>query len=71
MPEEGNKVLIYNHGEKSMKHPFIIYADLTVYLKNGHLSKLPPKILYRKKISMKLLVIQCLHIVPLMLQKIS
>ena len=49
MPEENNKILIYNHGEKSMKHPFIIYADLSVYLKNGHLSKLPPKILYRKK----------------------
>ena len=28
MPKEDNKVLKYNHGEKSMKIPFIIYADL-------------------------------------------
>ena len=28
MPEEGNKILKYNHGEKSMNFPFIIYADL-------------------------------------------
>ena len=29
MPEEDNKVLKYNHGEKYMKVPFIIYADLS------------------------------------------
>ena len=28
MPNEDNKILKYNHGEKSMKVPFIIYADL-------------------------------------------
>ena len=28
MPEEDNKILQYNHGEKSIKVPFIIYADL-------------------------------------------
>ena len=28
MPKEDIKVLKYNHGEKSMKVPFIIYADL-------------------------------------------
>ena len=28
MPEKNNKILKYNHGEKSMKVPFIIYADL-------------------------------------------
>ena len=28
MPEEDNKILKYNHGEKSMKVLFIIYADL-------------------------------------------
>ena len=28
MPKEGNKILKYNHGEKSMKVPFIISADL-------------------------------------------
>ena len=28
MPEKDNKMLKYNYGEKSMKAPFIIYADL-------------------------------------------
>ena len=28
MPKEDNKILKYSHGEKSMKVPFIIYADL-------------------------------------------
>ena len=28
MPEKDNKILKYNHGEKSMKAPFIIYADV-------------------------------------------
>ena len=28
MPKEDNKILKYNHGEKSMKVPFIIYGDL-------------------------------------------
>ena len=28
MPKEDNKILKYNHLEKSMKVPFIIYADL-------------------------------------------
>ena len=33
MPEEDNKTLKYNHGDKSMKVPFTIYADLSLYLK--------------------------------------
>ena len=28
MPNEDNKILQYNHGEKSVRAPFIIYADL-------------------------------------------
>ena len=28
IPKEANKILNYSHGEKSMKDPFIIYADL-------------------------------------------
>ena len=28
MAEEGNKMLEYNHGEKSIRAPFVIYADL-------------------------------------------
>ena len=32
MPKEDNKVLTYNHGEKTMKFPFIMYADLECLL---------------------------------------
>ena len=32
MPTEGNKIIKYNHGEKSMKLPFVIYADLECIL---------------------------------------
>ena len=32
MPEEDNKILKYNHGEKSMRAPFVIYADLECLL---------------------------------------
>ena len=28
MPTEDNNTLKYNHGEKSIKKPFVIYADL-------------------------------------------
>ena len=28
MPKKDNKILKYNHGEKSIKGPFIIYADI-------------------------------------------
>ena len=28
MPTQFNKTLKYNHGEKSLKTPFVIYADL-------------------------------------------
>ena len=32
MPRKDNKILKYNHGEKSMKVPFLIYADLECLL---------------------------------------
>ena len=35
MPEEDNKILKYNQGEKSMKVPFIIYADLECLLEKN------------------------------------
>ena len=38
MPNEDNKILKCNHEGKSMKAPFIIYADLESLLeKNEHL----------------------------------
>ena len=32
MPEEDDKILKYNHGEKSMRAPFVIYVDLECLL---------------------------------------
>ena len=40
MPDKDNKILKYNHGEKSLKAPFMIYADLECLLvKNTFMSK--------------------------------
>ena len=33
MPEEGGNILKYSPGDKSLKAPFIIYADLECLLK--------------------------------------
>ena len=32
MPTKNNNIIKYNHGEKSMKLPFVIYADLECLL---------------------------------------
>ena len=32
MPNEENNIIKYNHGEKSIKLPFVIYADLECLL---------------------------------------
>ena len=32
MPNEHNKILKYNQGEKSVKAPFIIYSDIECWL---------------------------------------
>ena len=50
MPNENNKILKYNPGEKSLKAPFIIYADLECLLeKINTCQSNPKKILYRKE----------------------
>ena len=50
MPNECNKILRYNHGEKPMKAPFIIYANLECLLEKMHSCRNnPEKILYRQK----------------------
>ena len=36
MPNEDNKILKYNSGEKSLKAPFIIFADLERLLEKMH-----------------------------------
>ena len=43
MTKKDNKILKYNHGEKSMKVPFIIYADLESLLEKMNTCHNNPK----------------------------
>ena len=43
MPKKDSKILKYNHGEKSMKVPFITYADLQCLLKKMNTCHNNPK----------------------------
>ena len=45
MPEESNKILKYNQGEKSMKVPFIIYAYLECLLEKMNTCHNNPEII--------------------------
>ena len=49
MPDENNKILRYIHGEKSLKVPFIIYADLECLLKKIDTCKNNPEKPYTEK----------------------
>ena len=49
MPNE-NKILKYNHGEKSLKAPCIIYADLECLLEQMHSCQNNFEISYTEKI---------------------
>ena len=50
MPDEDNKILKYVPGEKSLRVPFIIYADLECLLRKINTrSNNPRQILYRKE----------------------
>ena len=51
MPNEDNKILKYNQGEKSLKLPAIIYADLALCLleKTHSCQKNPEKYYTEKK----------------------
>ena len=70
MPNEYNKILKYNHGEKPLKAPFMIYADSECLLEKIHSCQNNPKSLtQRKKLSMSLQVTHGLHAVHLMHQK--
>ena len=51
MPEEHNKILKYNQGEKSMKVPFIIYADLESLLEKMNTCNNSPENPSRTKIN--------------------
>ena len=70
MPKEDNKILKYNHGRKSMKVLFIIYAYLESLTEK--MSTYSNKKLSITKINKNTArVIHCLHNVQLMQQKIS
>ena len=49
MPNEDNKILKYNPGEKSLKVPFIIYADLECLLKKINTCQNIPENSYTEK----------------------
>ena len=46
MPEKGKNILKYSPGDKSLKVPFIIYADLECLLKKEQSCQNNPKISY-------------------------
>ena len=49
MPIEDNKILKYNHGEKRLKVPFMIPADLECLLEKMHSCQNNPKKSYTEK----------------------
>ena len=49
MPNDNNKILKYNHGEKSMRAPFVIYADLECLLEKMHSCQNNPEKSYTEK----------------------
>ena len=71
MPNEDNKILKYNHGEKLLKTLFMIYADSDCLLEKCICLKIIMKnfIQRKKKLSIRLLVTHCLQIVHLIQQK--
>ena len=72
MPEEDNKILKYNPGEKSLKVPFIIYADLECLLEKIDTCKNNPEKSYtEKKLNINLQVTRGSHVVHLINQKLN
>ena len=49
MPNKDNKILEYNHGEKSLKVSAIIYADLECLLEKMHSCQNNPKKFYTER----------------------
>ena len=72
MPNEDNKIIKYNQGEKSIKPLFIIYADLKCLLEKMNTCYNNPKeSSTTEKINTHHLVIHYLHIVHSIEQKIN
>ena len=49
MPEEGKNILKYHHGDKPLRVPFIIYADLECLLKKQQSCQSNPENSYRQR----------------------
>ena len=49
IPNEYNKILKYNHGENSLKAPFMIYADLNCLFEKMHSCQNNPEKTYTEK----------------------
>ena len=60
MPDEDKKILKYNTGEKSLKVPFIIYADLEFLLRKIDTCQNDPKKSFTEKIA-KHIYLQVTH----------
>ena len=70
MPNEDNKTLKYNPGEKSLKVPIIIYADLECLLeKIDTCNNNPEESHTEKKLRINLQVTRELHVVHSINQK--
>ena len=72
MPIKGNNTIKYNHGEKSLKIPFIIYTDLECLLEKMSTCQNDPNKSSTTKVNkLRHQIIQYLLIVHLMNQKIE
>ena len=70
MPKEDNKILKYNHGEKSIKAPFVIHSYLEcLHEKVSTCHNNPEKLSTTEKTNIPPLVIHCLCRVQLIQQK--
>ena len=65
IPDGDNKILKCNHGEKSMRTPFVIYADLEFLLEKMQSCQNKPEISYAEKKTKQ----HCLQIVHLIQKK--
>ena len=60
MPDEDNKILKENYGEKSLKATFMISAELECLPKKySHVKIILKNLIQQKKLSMHLLVTHC------------
>ena len=66
MPDEDNKTLKYNHGEKSLKVPFIVDV---YYKKHVHIKIILKNLAQREKLSIYLQVTHGVQFLHLMHQK--